>query len=73
MTEPICVYPTETPGLYKTKEGRFAVRGILPAWSANWCVNCLQFLDVPSSQHWIIGNLPYCRHCIQVVGEAVEP
>ncbi len=73
MSEPIRVYPTETPGLYETEDGRRAVHGVFAAWSANWCLNCLRFMDVPSSEHWIIADRPYCRHCVQVVGQAVAP
>lgn len=73
MTEPIKVYPTETPGLYKTEDGRDASRFSPLPFVPCWCCDCTQILSSGEGPHWRVGHRLYCHHCVQVVGEAVVP
>lgn len=71
MTEPIRVYPTETPTLYETEDHRPAIRlpGVAGWWLA--CSLCQKPLRPGPDRDWLIADRPYCSRCVQVAGEAV--
>ncbi len=66
MIQPITVYPTETPGLYRTEDGRPAQHISIAPHHLLWCARCTQLLAAPSDDHWDIGGHEYCKHCVEV-------
>ena len=73
LTQPITVYPTETPGVYCTEGALMATRFSIPASGLLWCAGCLQLLNTPSDAHWHIGKRLYCSNCVRVAAEGEGP